>query len=281
MPCNADAGEFALSLSRVMIAASLGPRPEARHVAIVGLGGGMIPLWFQQQRPSVHVDAIDISNGVVQAVHCFGIRNSTTMNVVNEDGRAFLQQQSKQKYDAVLLDAFDDQDNIPSCLRTIEFFRMIKSRLVSDGGLVINTWRKNLDVMLPALEQVFGTVLVCKSPGLGNIIVHATSSSLKVPTMTQEPDNSFFGKNFFKHKPKASQEKAMNGGPAEWLAKLEFIHPPKGWVMYPQYHRDQGSNPTAVTAPPPLTPTSKPLLTEYQTPDAETDLSNQCPYPAD
>lgn len=273
MPCHADAGEFALSLSRVMIAASLGPRPEAKHVTIVGLGGGMIPLWFQQQHPSIHVDAVDISSGVVQAVHCFGLTNGTTMNFVNQDGREFLLHQPKQKYDAVLLDAFDDKDNIPACLRTIEFIKMIKTRLVSDGGLVINTWRKNLDVMLPALEQVFDVVLVCKSPGLGNIIVHATSSSLKLPKATSEkPDSSFFGRNFFKPSKSSKQQK---DGPAEWLADLEFIHPPKGWVLYPQYHQDPSSGPSA---PPPSNSTEKPLLTEYETPKAETDAGNQCHY---
>jgi hypothetical protein len=267
-PCNADAGEFALSLSRVMIAASLGPRPAAQNVAIVGLGGGMIPLWFQQERPQIHVDAIDISAGVVAAVHCFGVENGTQINVVNQDGRMFLQQQPQAKYDVVMVDAFDDKDNIPPCLRTMEFFKMVKSRLNDGGGLVINTWRKNLDIMLPALEQTFNVVVVCKSPGLGNIIVHATSSKVELPA--PKVDHSFFG---FKKKPSTSGSK----NPAEWLADLEFIHPPKGWVLYPQYHQDLGS---ATTPPPPLTVTAKPLFTEYSPPEVETDGGNQCKYPA-
>jgi len=285
-PCNADPTDFALSLTRVMIAATLGPRPNAKNIAIVGLGGGMIPLWFRQQRPSITVDAADISSGVVAAVHCFGINNETNMNVFNEDGRKFLQRQPLMKYDAIMVDAFDDKDNIPPCLRTIDFFKMVKARLNDRGGLVMNTWRKNLDVMLPALQKVFGVVLVGKSPGLGNIIVHATSSKVKLPPPpSAKADDSFFG--FNKH----VQTKGLNGeteGPAEWLANLEFIHPPEGWVLYPQYHKEQTSD---ATTPPPIlnhktpilnhktpVPTSKPLFTEYQAPIVETDAVNQCHY---
>lgn len=270
-PCNADAGEFALSLSRVMIAASLGPRPAVQKVAIIGLGGGMIPLWFQQERPQIHVDAVDISAGVVAAVHCFGLANGTQMNLVNQDGRMFLHQQPKEKYDVVMVDAFDDKDNIPPCLRTLQFFKLVKSRLNGSGGLVINTWRKNLDIMLPALEQVFNVVVVCKSPGLGNIIVHATSNQVQLPA--PKVDHSFFG-----FKKKASQ--GSKGNPAEWLADLEFIHPPKGWVLYPQYHQDHGDHGSAPTSPPPMTVTAKPLFTEYSPPEVETDSGNQCNYPS-
>lgn len=272
-PCHADADDFALSLSRVMIAASLGPRPTAKHVAVIGLGGGMIPLWFQQKRPSIGVDAIDVSANVVAAVHCFGVVNGTGMNVVHQDGRMFLQQQPLQKYDAVMLDAFDENDNIPPCLRTIEFFKMVKSRLRNDGGLVINTWRKNLDVMLVALEQVFDKVLVCKSPGLGNIVVHATSSSLKLPpSPSEQKDDSFFGN--FLHKHVSRHVNVDRQGPSEWLANLEFIHPPRGWVLYPQYHQEQSTGSTGT----PATPTAKPFLTGYVAPEVETDAHNKCKY---
>merc|ERR1719262_1012924 len=105
-----------------------------------------------------------------------------------------------------MVDAFDDKDNIPPCLRTIEFFNMVKSRLNHQGGLVMNTWRKNLDVMLPALHKVFDVVLVGKSPGLGNIIVRATSKSVKLPPPpSTKIDGSFFG--FNKH----VQSKGLNG----------------------------------------------------------------------
>merc|ERR1719262_1798284 len=105
-----------------------------------------------------------------------------------------------------MVDAFDDKDNIPPCLRTIEFFELVSSRLKKDGGLVMNTWRKNLDVMLPALQKIFDVVLVGKSPGLGNIIVHATSSSVKLPPApSSKIDGSFFG--FNKH----VQSKGLNG----------------------------------------------------------------------
>lgn len=277
--CNADPGDFALSLVRVMIAASIGPRPNAKNIAIVGLGGGMIPLWFKEKRPSIDVDAADISSGVVASVHCFGLFNETNMNLHHEDGRKFLQRQEMHKYDAIMVDAFDDKDNIPPCLRTIEFFNMVKSRLNQDGGLVMNTWRKNLDVMLPALQTVFDVVLVGKSPGLGNIIVHATSSSVKLPLPpSAKNDDSFFGDSFFHKK---AVRKGLNGeteGPAQWLANLEFIHPPKGWVLYPQYHRDGPTTPPPIVDHRKPVPTAKPLFTEYKKQEMETDAQNECHY---
>lgn len=278
-PCNADPRHFALSLVKVIIAASLGPRPNTKNVAIVGLGGGMIPLWFRQQRPSIKVDAADISSGVVAAIHCFGIANETNMNVFHEDGRKFLQRQPLRKYDAIIVDAFDDKDNIPPCLRTIDFFQMVQSRLNDGGGLVMNTWRKNLDVMLPALQKAFDVVLVGKSPGLGNIIVHATSKNVKLPRApSAKVDDSFFG---FKKHLQSERLNGQNEEPAQWLANLEFIHPPKGWVLYPQYHKEQ-SNTVTTAAPLPThkmpQPTAKPLFTEYQAPEMETDALNQCHY---
>lgn len=259
IPCHANANDFELSLVKVMIAAAVGPRPHATNVAVIGLGGGMVPLWFQQQRPDIKVDAVDILKGIVEAVHCFGISQSNTTNVVQQDGRRFLETQPKGKYDAIMVDAFDEKDNVPGCLRTYEFFQLVKAHLKPDGGLIMNTWRKNLDLVLPALQLTWGWVEVAKSPGLGNIIVHASDKHTKVARPTPKPDNSFFG--FHSKKPK------KDGGPVDWLASAGFIHPQQGWVMYPQYHHDG-------TTPPP--PTIAPLYLDYKPPPVEHDVAYGC-----
>jgi hypothetical protein len=261
-----------------VLAAALGPRPDAKNVAIIGLGGGMIPLWIREKRPDINVDAADINAGVVASVHCFGIINGTGMQVHRQDGRAFLQTQPEGKYDAVIVDAFDETDAIPKCLRTLEFFRLVRSRLSSHGGLVINTWRKNVDVMRPALEMVFPTVLIAKSPGLGNVIVHATSKDVKLPeSPAQQEDDEFQEQKsseeqrFFeqpKVKPTASSE---GDSPAQWLASANFMHPPKGWAVFPQYHQK-------VESPSSPSPTVSPLYTDYTPLPAERDESNGCKY---
>jgi hypothetical protein len=280
MPCNVDSTQFRLSLVRVVLAAALGPRPKAKNVAIVGLGGGMIPMWIRQKRPEINVEAADINAGVVASVHCFGVFNGTGMQVFRQDGREFLQRQPEGKYNAVIVDAFDDTDTIPKCLRTVEFFRMVRSRLAAKGGLVINTWRKNVDVMLPALQLVFPKVVIAKCPGLGNLIVHATSKDVILPeTPAQEEDDDFWENkpaeddHFFQQtKSKAHPPLTVAGDdPAQWLASANFMHPPKGWAIFPQYHQN-GAKPSSTA------PTVNPLYVDYTPPHAESDEEHACKY---
>lgn len=115
--------------------ANAGSLSSADHFLAIGLGSGALPLWAARNFPEVQVEAVDLSSDVVAAAHCFGIQNDTLMLHV-ADGREFLVQQSEGAFDAIFIDAFDDQRTIPQCLSTVEFFEIVGRKLKPEGGVM-------------------------------------------------------------------------------------------------------------------------------------------------
>lgn len=218
VPCNADANGFSLSVVETMLGAAVGTRPQADKVAVIGLGAGMISTWLQKHRLGLRVDNVDIDQGVVDAVHCFGVLpGKNGVNIFREDGRAFLESKPEGEYDAIIVDAFTDTDDIPGCLTTVEFFHIVRTRLKPGGGLVMNTWRKNVDIVLPGIRQEFPNVEIGRAPGLGNRVLHATA--------TPSPGDG-----------------GIAADAAAFLAAAQFQEPPDG-LIFPLQHPGQASLP--------------------------------------
>merc|ERR1719198_2610799 len=100
----------------------------------------MIPMWVQENLPTISLDAVDIAPEVLGAAPCFGLRQASNVHLVLRDGRRFIAEQSASSYDAVLMDVFTPQDRLPPCLSTSEFFTTVKKSLRPGGALVVNTW---------------------------------------------------------------------------------------------------------------------------------------------
>eukprot|EP00746_Dinoflagellata_sp_MGD_P131198 gnl/MRDRNA2_/MRDRNA2_65012_c0_seq1.p1 gnl/MRDRNA2_/MRDRNA2_65012_c0~~gnl/MRDRNA2_/MRDRNA2_65012_c0_seq1.p1 ORF type:complete len:263 (-),score=45.58 gnl/MRDRNA2_/MRDRNA2_65012_c0_seq1:51-839(-) len=119
-PCNAGP-KVALNYVRSMLAAAWMYSPHASSVAVLGIGGGMIPSWIQNMRPDVQrLDAIDINSAVLHAASCFGLHEGHGTHLIQQDGRDFLSSQPGNTYDVVLLDVFTQREVIPGCLSTQE-----------------------------------------------------------------------------------------------------------------------------------------------------------------
>ena len=127
--------------TRMMMAGLfLNPRPS--RILVIGLGGGTIPRTLQQMYPNASLDVVEIDPAVGRvALSHFGFQPGKNTRLIFRDGRVFVkrQQRSAQKYDLVMLDAFDG-DYIPEHLLTAEFLKELHASMAPGGVIVANTF---------------------------------------------------------------------------------------------------------------------------------------------
>ncbi len=136
-----DPNEFVFSYTRMMMGA-LYLNPNPRKVLIVGLGGGILPTALSRLFPETVIDVVEIDPAVVKvAQQFFGFHPSQNVHIFEEDGRVFIKRagQTDQRYDLIMLDAFD-HEYIPEHLLTQEFLLEVKKLLTMDGVLAANTF---------------------------------------------------------------------------------------------------------------------------------------------
>ena len=125
-----------------MMMGSLYLSPNPRHVLIIGLGGGTLPMGMRSLVPDAVIDVVEIDPAVVKAAReYFGFKDDANLAVHEEDGRVFVKKAMKAgaQYDLVMLDAFED-DYIPEHLLTQEFLLEVKSILAPSGVVAANTF---------------------------------------------------------------------------------------------------------------------------------------------
>lgn len=179
-----------LSYLRSMIGGAIVERRDKIHrVASIGLGAGTIPLFWSRVQPNTTVEAIDISADVISAAPCFGVQQSPKLKLVHEDGRKYIESQKDGSYDVIFMDAFDNLDQIPPCLKTVEFFKMMSKKLAPGGVLSMNVWPRELGALYSAFATAFpGRVQIGQSPGLLNNVLLGRASGGHM--ITQVDDDS-------------------------------------------------------------------------------------------
>jgi spermidine synthase len=154
-----------------------GYNPHIQKVLCIGLGVGIVPAEFQ--REGAAVDVVEINPAVVPLAKNLFDCPIEKLNLTIGDGRQFVNRSLKNKYDAVILDAFLGESS-PSHLMTREAFEAIRNVLKPEGVLVINTFGRlepGRD-FLPAslhktLKSVFGSVRL-HTVGMGAIFFAAS-----------------------------------------------------------------------------------------------------------
>lgn len=107
--------------------------PAGKRALVIGLGGGVIPTWYEAQ--GVKTDVVDIDPHVVSyARQYFGFKSSGTVNI--EDARTYLAQ-TREMYDFIVIDVFTS-DAAPSHIISTEALALVKARLNSGGVLALN-----------------------------------------------------------------------------------------------------------------------------------------------
>jgi len=113
-----------------------------KKILIIGLGGGTLSNTIHQIYPDAYIDNVEIDPAVTSvAREYFGFFENDKITSATQDGRIFIKraQLKKQKYDWIILDAFNG-DYIPEHLLTKEFFEETQSILSDKGVISANTF---------------------------------------------------------------------------------------------------------------------------------------------
>ena len=114
--------------------------PAAKNVLFVGGGGFSGPKYFLKTYPDVTVDVVEIDPVVIDVAEKYFDVNTTDsrMHIYNDDARNFLSRTNQdKKYDIIILDAYS-KSYVPFHLMTLEFYKLLESRLNTNGIIVSN-----------------------------------------------------------------------------------------------------------------------------------------------
>jgi spermidine synthase len=113
-------------------------QPDFQKTLIVGGAGYTFPNEYLRKYPDKKIDVVEIDPQMTAiARRFFRLRDNERMRIFHEDGRIFLNQ-TKDKYDVVLIDAFGSLYSVPFQLTTIEAARKMNEALSDDGVVIVN-----------------------------------------------------------------------------------------------------------------------------------------------
>lgn len=149
----------------------------------IGGGGYSLPRYLEHFYPNADVRVIEIDPGVTAANHSLLELSPTTAIVsVNVDARRYITE-NDSKADLVFGDAFNDF-SVPYHLTTVEFHRLLKSRMNDDGVYALNIiddarYGMFLASMVRTLQSVWSNVYVAPQaseilPGRNTIVLLAS-----------------------------------------------------------------------------------------------------------
>jgi len=133
----------ACGYTRMLHLGILATKQAPKRVLVIGCGGGIAPQAFAKDYKDTieRIDVVDIDPMVIQlAEKYFQFPAGTSHPVIRGhvgDGRLFVNQ-SSEKWDYIILDAYTTGGRVPQHLITKEFFLAIRSHLTKDGVLVAN-----------------------------------------------------------------------------------------------------------------------------------------------
>jgi spermidine synthase len=123
---------------------------------VIGLGGACVQRYLHNLLPAAVIETAELDPAVADvARRFFSLKEDARQKVHIGDGRKFVEQ-SKDKYDIIMLDAFS-ADSVPYLLATREFLKVCQDHL-ADGGIVCaNLWHEEVDYgdMLRTYAAVF------------------------------------------------------------------------------------------------------------------------------
>lgn len=181
-----DPHKLDLRYSQTMTAA-LALHAAPKDVLLVGLGGASIPRFINKHWPEIRLDVVEIDPDVVKVCReWFELKGAPGLRIIVMDGRMYLKR-SRKAYDVILLDAYA-ADRIPFHLTTLEFVRLVRSRLKPGGVVASNLWEYGVNRFYHAELKTFQTAFLqtylFKAGTSGNIIVFGTLDPSPTPVAT-------------------------------------------------------------------------------------------------
>ncbi|HEX9461763.1 MAG TPA: fused MFS/spermidine synthase [Alphaproteobacteria bacterium] len=140
--CQSEVDGDGISLSSYIHAIyGLLTQTNARHILMIGCGGGTLATMLARAGRSVTVVDVNPTSFQIAREHFF-LSAEIVCHV--RDGQRFLEQDDG-RYDAIVVDAFIG-DIIPPHLRSVQFFRSAQQKLTAYGCIVSNVMlRDDLD----------------------------------------------------------------------------------------------------------------------------------------
>ena len=174
-----DDRDLPVEYTRFMTA-SLMYAKDVHSVLEIGFGGGRTSWYLHRFLPNVQVTSVELDPTVVAlARKYFGIKEEPNFQVVNRDGRLFLQE-SKEHYDLILIDAYRGPF-VPFHLLTKEFYQIVKGHL-ADGGVVAQNVEPStmlFDSAVKTINAVFPQLDFYRADG--NIVTVAYDGAERKP----------------------------------------------------------------------------------------------------
>jgi spermidine synthase len=168
-----------------MMLGALYLRPNPRKVLTIGLGGGTLTTALSRILPESEINVVELDPAIVRvAKEYFNFRPTSKVRVTVEDGRVFVKRaiERGEKYDLIILDAFDDV-YIPTHLLTRQFLEEVKKILTDDGVLAANTYcsSRRYDSESTTYEYVFGSFFNLKKYWKNTRVIIAKQDGLPSP----------------------------------------------------------------------------------------------------
>ncbi|MCG8599178.1 MAG: fused MFS/spermidine synthase [Verrucomicrobiales bacterium] len=179
-------GDLQVAYTKTLFASLFFKNPQKRML-VIGLGGGGMIRFIDENFPDTTVEAVEIDPAVVRlAAEYFETKPKPGVVIHTEDAFEFLAR-SHEPFDAIYLDAFlrpsvdGDPEGKTARLKTEEFLATMRDQLSPDGILACNLilWRSTTSGDLASLRKVFPSVVEFRVPGTGNLVAIASRTKEK------------------------------------------------------------------------------------------------------
>jgi len=118
---------------------------SAKHVLLLGLGGGALVHFLLYHHPHLRIDVVEKSKAVIELAHDhFGIPARKHLHIHHQDAESFCntQETAINRYNFIFIDIFD-ADAMAQPMYRQEFFRDLCKLLTGEGVLAANLWGAN------------------------------------------------------------------------------------------------------------------------------------------
>jgi len=157
---------------------------RVRSLCLIGLAGGTISKLYSRAYGPILIDGVELDPAIIAVGRRYFAMNEPNLNVVTQDGRAFLARlPAGQRYDVIAVDAFRPP-YIPFHLATREFFELCRAHLSERGVVAINAIRvrddeRMVQALASTMKAVFPSVFIVDEPDTG----FPTANSLVIGTV--------------------------------------------------------------------------------------------------
>ncbi|MAR96235.1 MAG: hypothetical protein CMG17_01160 [Candidatus Marinimicrobia bacterium] len=131
---------------------------KINNALYIGLGSGLGPKCIRNLYPSSKIDIVEINPDLIQMAKEYGSKDLKFLlsenNIYINDGRRFLSKSEDKSYDLIQIGVFNAWCSGCGNLFTEDFFKIISSKLTSEGVATFNAYPAALKASLSIFDEV-------------------------------------------------------------------------------------------------------------------------------